>query len=202
MSQGGSGGCYIVSRDETEDSAVAVSEAAWAAGGQQPQDFDALFLAHWAEVYRLLYRMLGDEAEDAAQEVFLKLHLKPPRPDSNHRAWLYKVATREGLNRLRSRGRQDGLLGRVKALLGSQDSEASPQASAELRDDQRAVREVLARMRPLYAQVLLLRHEGLEYAELAEALQVSKASVGTLLARAEQQFAKLYGDGEAGGGRQ
>lgn len=179
---------------------MAVTEATWAAGQQPRQDFDALFLEHWAEIYRLLYRMLGDEAEDAAQEVFLKLHLKPPRPDSNYRAWLYKVASREGLNRLRSRGRQDGLVGRFKAtLLGSQ-GEASPQDTVELHDEQRAVREILARMRPLYAQVLLLRHQGLEYAEIAETLEVSRGSVGTLLSRAEQQFAKLYGKAEAGVG--
>ena len=174
---------------------MAVTEATWTAGGQSP-DFDALFLAHYAEVYRLLYRMLGDEAEDAAQEVFLKLHLKPPRSDSNYRAWLYKVATREGLNRLRSRGRQDGLVGRLKGLLGTQ-AEPDPQHTAELHDERRAVRELLARMRPLYAELLLLRHEGLEYAELAETVGVSKGSVGTLLARAEQQFARLHE--EAGG---
>ena len=177
---------------------MAVTEAYWAAG-RQPSDFDGLFLAHWSEIYRLLYRMLGDDAEDAAQEVFLKLHQKPPRPDSNYRAWLYTVATREGLNRLRSRGRQDGLVGRLKGLLGTAAPVADPASSAEQRDEQRAVRTVLERMRPLYAQVLLLRHEGFEYAELALALGVSKGSVGTLLARAERQFVTLYG--ESGGTR-
>jgi len=173
-----------------EVGALAITEAVWTTG-DRPEDFDVLFLAHWAEVYRLLYRMLGDEAEDAAQEVFLKLHTKPPQSGSNYRAWLYKVATREGLNRLRSRGRQVGLIGRVQALLGTQ-SELSPESATELHDEQRQVRALLGRMRPLYAQLLLLRHEGLEYTELAETLGVSKGSVGTLLARAEQQFANLY----------
>ncbi len=189
------GRCYIVSGDQTEVDALAITEAVWTTGGS-PEDFDALFIAHWAEVYRLLYRMLGDDAEDAAQEVFLKLHTRPPRSSSNYRAWLYTVATREGLNRLRSRGRQDGMIGRVKALLGTQ-AELSPESATELHDEQRQVRALLGRMRPLYAQLLLLRHEGLEYTELAETLSVSKGSVGTLLARAEQQFAKLYE--EAGG---
>jgi RNA polymerase sigma-70 factor, ECF subfamily len=40
--------------------------------------------------------------------------------------------------------------------------------------------------------VLLLRYSGLSYAEIAEALDVSPTSVGTLLARAEQEFEKLY----------
>lgn len=169
---------------------MAVSEATWLAEGQSP-DFDALFTAHWTEIYRLLQRMLGDEAEDAAQEVFLKLHTKPPRPDSNYRAWLYKVATREGLNRLRSRGRQDGLVGRLTRLWSS-DPEEDPESITEVRDERRMVRQTLAQMRPLYAQVLLLRHQGMEYSEVAQVLGVSKGSVGTLLLRAERQFAKLH----------
>lgn len=169
---------------------MTLSETAWTAGEQQ-QDFDALFLEHWSGVYRLLYRMLGDDAEDAAQEVFLKLYTKPPRPGSNYRAWLYKVASREGLNRLRSRGRQDGLLGRLTSLW-STHSEPSPEDVAEGREESQGVRVVLARMRPLYAQLLLLRHEGMEYGELAEITGVGRGSIGTLLARAEQQFERLY----------
>lgn len=173
---------------------MAITETAWV-GGQQ-EDFDSLFLAHWPEIHRLLYRMLGDEAEDAGQDVFLTLYLKPPPPGSNYRAWLYKVASREGLNRLRSRRRREGLLGKMRSLW-STEPDAGPEYAAEERDEQRAVRDVLARMRLLYAQVLMLRHEGLGYAELAVVVGVSKGSVGTLLVRAERQFAELWG--ESGG---
>jgi RNA polymerase sigma-70 factor (ECF subfamily) len=48
------------------------------------------------------------------------------------------------------------------------------------------------------AALLLLRSEGLSYAELAAALNVNPASVGTLLARAQrafrQEFERRYGD--------
>jgi len=42
-------------------------------------DFDALFLAHYDGVYRLAYRLAGtrEEAEDLAQEAFLRLHRTP-----------------------------------------------------------------------------------------------------------------------------
>ena len=158
--------------------------------GEQ-QDFDTLFLAHWDEMYRLLYRMLGDDAEDAAQEVFLKLYRKPPRPGSNYRAWLYRVATNEGLNCLRSRTRQAGLTGRLQALW-NRNAELDSSEIVQSRDEQAAVRRVLARMRPLYAEALLLRHQGLAYSELAAVLGTTTGSVGTLLARAEAQFARLY----------
>ncbi len=54
------------------------------------------------------------------------------------------------------------------------------------------VREALARMKPAQAQLLILRHSGLSYQELAEALGVKASSIGTLLARAEAEFEKRY----------
>ncbi len=42
------------------------------------------------------------------------------------------------------------------------------------------------------AELLLLRHEGLSYDEVAAALGLNPASVGTLLARAQQAFRKEY----------
>ncbi len=155
------------------------------------QDFDSIFLAHWGEIYRYLSRMLGDEAEDVAQDVFLKLHLHPPKPGSNYRAWLYTVATREGLNRLRSRGRQRSLFERLIGLWRD-DADSGPEAEVESSDERRRVRAALATMRPLYARLLLLRHEGLDYGELAEVTGTKRSSIGTLLARAERQFEERY----------
>lgn len=157
---------------------------------RKQDDFDSIFLAHWNEIYGMLYRTLGDEAEDVAQDVFLKLHTRPPKPGSNYRAWLYKVATREGLNRLRSRKRQSGLLGLLTNF--RVDRTEGPEREVQARDDQQRVREVLGRMRPLYAKALLLRYEGFEYSELAQVTGIKTSSVGTVLARAEQQFARLY----------
>jgi len=54
------------------------------------------------------------------------------------------------------------------------------------------VRQVLASLKPVQAAMLLLRSEGLSYAELAAALNLNPASVGTLLARAGQAFKKEY----------
>jgi RNA polymerase sigma-70 factor (ECF subfamily) len=47
-------------------------------------------------------------------------------------------------------------------------------------------------MKPRSAQLLILRHSGLSYAEIASAIEVSPNSVGTLLARAEREFEEQY----------
>jgi RNA polymerase sigma-70 factor, ECF subfamily len=54
------------------------------------------------------------------------------------------------------------------------------------------VRSVLAAMKPTQASLLLLRAEGLPYAQLAAALRLNPASVGTMLARAEARFKQEY----------
>ena len=54
------------------------------------------------------------------------------------------------------------------------------------------VRVVLSEIQPRSAQLLVLRYSGLTYAELADVFNVSKNSVGTLLARAEDEFEKGF----------
>jgi RNA polymerase sigma-70 factor (ECF subfamily) len=160
----------------------------------QSPDFEALFQQHWSRLCAVLYRLVGDwaEAEDLALETFVKLYRQPPSANDNPGGWLYRVATNMGLNALRSRQRRS----RYEQEAGRLDVEPSqpldPAAAVESAQEREQVRETLRRMKPRSAQALLLRHSGLSYAEIAAALDVSPASVGTLLARAEQEFEKQY----------
>ena len=52
------------------------------------------------------------------------------------------------------------------------------------------VRAVLARLPRHASTVLVLRHSGLSYAEIAEAMEVRVGQVGTMLRRAEARFRK------------
>ena len=168
--------------------------------------FDELFLAHFAGVYRLLYRIVGtrEEAEDLAQETFLRLHRTPAlwstgsdgcAREHDVRAWLYRVATNLAYNALRGQARrsrrQEAVFERDLPGEGTLD----PADAAERRDERLAVRRALARLPERQAQLLLLRHAGLSYRELAEALGLAPGSVGTLLARAEAAFESAYGGG-------
>ena len=51
---------------------------------------------------------------------------------------------------------------------------------------------MLAKMKPRSAKILTLRYSGLSYAEVAAAMKVKPSSVGKLLARAEDEFEKIY----------
>lgn len=168
------------------------------------QDFDDLFKAHYEGVYRLLYRIVGtrEEAEDLAQETFLRLHRADHLWDRrrissershNIRGWLYRVASNLAYNVLRGEGRrQRRQVETARQSIGSGRAEDDPAELIVRGDDQQAVRRALAALSHKQAQLLLLRHAGLSYRELAETLGVAPGSVGTLLARAETAFEKSY----------
>jgi RNA polymerase sigma-70 factor (ECF subfamily) len=165
------------------------------AGGWDADEFQATFLEHYGAIYRHLFRLLGsqEEAEDLAQEAFLRLYRQrfPPGREHNLRAWLYRVATHLACNALRSQRRRER---RERAEAGrAEPSGGVDPAEAVLREEERdAVRRVLGCLRPREAQVLLLRYAGLSYREVAEVLGVAPGSVGTLLARAEAAFERAY----------
>lgn len=154
----------------------------------------AAFEAYWAKVCATLYRLVGDwdEAEDLALEVFWRLHVRPPRERDKLSSWLYRVTTNVGLNALRSRKRRRQYEEAAEALKLQQAAALDPEAEVERREARRHVRQVLAQMKPRAAQLLILRHSGLSYADIAAALGVASGSVGTLLARAEDEFERRF----------
>ena len=166
--------------------------------GQKEVAFEALFRRYYASIYRLLYRLVGDEAQDLAQEVFVRLYRRPPRdPHADLGAWLYRVATRLGYNALRGRRRWRGYrdqLGQTTGGEGWLDRSLDPHIVAERRETQGAVRQALGQLSRRQASLLVLRYSGLRYREIAEVLELSAGSIGTLLARAEQAFAQAYAE--------
>ena len=156
--------------------------------------FERLFERHYAAVYRALYGMLGtrEAAEDLAQETFLTLYSRPPQPEPgvSLAAWLCRVALNRASNALRGQRRE---LARVERLAPRQ-AQPGPDDDALRAEERTRVRGALARLPERQARLLLLRHAGLSYAEVAQALGVAPGSVGTLLARAEQAFVAIYED--------
>ena len=156
--------------------------------------FEAAFEANWSWVCAVLYRLVGDwdEAEDLALEVFWRLHKRPPKDRDRLNGWLYRVATHIGLNALRSRQRRRRYEETAEVERLQRADLFDPPAQIERHQAQTHVRRVLAQMKPRAAQLLILRHSGLSYAEIATSLNIASGSVGTLLARAEKKFERLY----------
>ena len=165
------------------------------------EPFEATFTRYYALVYQIAYRCVGqrDEADDIAQEVFLRLYRVPPRAtnEGERRAWLCKVATNLSINALRARQRRTQHEEKGgNALFQESDAERAAQTSPEqhLLDAEHAafIRSVLAELPERQQEYLLLRSVGLSYAEIAQATGVAPASVGALLSRAEREFRRRY----------
>jgi len=164
--------------------------------------FDALFAHFYAELFNLVYRVLGDrmETEDTLQEAFLKLSDETDlqlRPDVEVGAWLRRVALNLSFNRLRSAKRARTRLERVGRLERRDedpiDSDLTSPADLLVRQEERAaVRHALAEVPERQQECLLLRHSGYSYAEIAATLDIAIGSVGVLLARAERAFRDTY----------
>jgi len=156
--------------------------------------FEDLFQQHWSRLCGLLFRLVGDwdEAQDLALDAFMKLYSQPPADEHNPGGWLYRVGMNLGFNALRARQRRQ----RYEEKAGVQALEAEhpsdPAEELESAQEREQVRSILAAMKPREAQTLILRHSGLSYAEIAAVLDVSPASVGTLIARAEREFEQRY----------
>ena len=166
--------------------------------------FARLYEMHWDGVTRLLTRVLGDpdEAGDVAQEVFVQLYRKPPAALTDAlgeasagtplRAWLYRVALNRGYNALRSGKRRRTREDAVALDPAAQSGEAGMLEAANRAEERDVVRRTLLRLPERQRELLMLRAEGLSYAELAGAVGVAVGSVGTLLARAERAFKEIY----------
>lgn len=158
--------------------------------------FESIFRDHWQRVYAVLYQLLGDpdEAQDLALEAFWRLHQRLPqsRHMQNLDGWLYRVATNLGLNALRSHQRRQRYEEEAGHLAFNEYSSGDPALEVEQIQERERVRVTLTQMKPRSAKLLVLRHSGLSYAEIASTLDISLGSVGTLLARAEREFEGRY----------
>jgi len=161
---------------------------------QKNQDFEVVLREHWNQVVSVAYRLLGDpdDAQDIALETFVQLHQHPPADRKNLKGWLYRVATRLGYNSLRSRKRRLLYESTVSTQEPNNPFFFTPSEAVEIKQEREKVRATLARLKPISAQLLILRSTGLSYTEIAKALEISPGSVGTLLARAELDFEKKF----------
>ena len=157
--------------------------------------FEAAFLEHYPRIFGVLFRLVGDraQAEDLTLETFWKLWRTPPTDQrAGTGGWLYRVAVRLGYNALRAAKRRiqyEEQAGREALTL---NPSPDPAREMEVEQERGQVRAVLQQMPEREAQLLILRHSGLSYKEVAAALNVAPTSIGTLLARAEAEFERRW----------
>lgn len=153
-------------------------------------DFEAVFHAQYRRIARVIFRVIQDpsRAEELAVDVFWKLWRHSSAQGPQFAGWLYRSAVRVAVDELRKRARRE----KYERWFGVSRPSGDPEVERAVAEERTKIRTVLAALRRKDAQVIALRSEGLSYEELAQALNMKPASIGTILRRAQESFRKEY----------
>ncbi len=158
--------------------------------------FGELVRRHQGSAVRVAAVALGssDDAEDVAQEAFVKAHrsLHHFRDDGAFRPWLLQIVVNTAKNRQRRFSRQRNLALRVGAR--PEIAEPGPDEVAAHRADQAIVIGAINRLRPADRLILTYRwYEQLSEAEIAQALGCRPGTVKSRLNRAMNRLRQELG---------
>ena len=159
---------------------------------------DAAFAAwmglHKKAVYLLAWRLTGlaEDAEDVAQETFVRAFRNMHRldPERGGRLWLLRVATNLSLNRRRALARRWRA---HRQMAEEAPKHHDPRGVEAAKND---VREALGRLpAKLRAAVALVAMEGLTHREAGEVLGCREGTVSWRVFQAREQLREFLGDG-------
>jgi len=158
----------------------------------QPQAFEELVRSYQHRVFGVAARMLDSaaEAEEVAQEVFLRVHraIGGFRGEAKLSTWLYAITSRLCLSRLGGSERRFAREG-DETLARLANGRADPAASLERSELDAALHRAIAELPEERRIVVVLRDlEGLAYDEIAAALELPVGTVRSRLHRARMDL--------------
>ncbi len=172
-------------------------ESAWLISARQGDQaaFGDLVQLHQSAVYNLAYRILGNrvEAEDAAQETFLRAYANLERYDMARpfRTWLLSITSNFCIDRLRRRRLKWLSIDEPlppRTVLHSEEIE--PEAAAIASERTALIQSLLAELSPEHrAAVVLYYWYDYSYQEIAEMLRTTESAIKSRLFRARQTLA-------------
>ena len=159
-----------------------------------PEVLSTLYTTHYRHVLRVCQRFFRrpEDAEDAAAEVFLKLHrvLETRNQAVPFRPWVSQVAGRHCIDKLRRRKREkDSRVDGADLSTVPDYSTPSPLSQVLRREEGLEVREQLIRLPEKYKVPLVLRYyEQMSYSEIARALKKQIPAVRMMIFYAKDQL--------------
>jgi RNA polymerase sigma-70 factor, ECF subfamily len=165
---------------------------------------DTLLRRHIDLIHAVCSRMAGNPADaaDATQEALIALVRGLPRFDRRAapRTWMYRVATNACLDELRRRGRRPRL--GLDDVMAERPDPAPP--VDRVVTDRLTLDDALARLPDDFRVAVVLRDvQGMDYAQIAEVLQIPIGTVRSRIARGRQALAAdLDGNQDRSGQRQ
>lgn len=161
--------------------------------------FAELVYTYQDAVYNLCYRMLSDhvEAEDAAQEAFLRAYLNLRRydPGRSFKTWVLSIASNHCIDRLRRRRMQYVSIDDPLPSLTLSTNEPEPEDVTIFHEQSRRIQGLLSELAPDYRAAIILRYwYDYSYLEIADILDTTESAIKSRLFRARQMIADKLGD--------
>jgi RNA polymerase sigma-70 factor (ECF subfamily) len=156
--------------------------------------FEELVERYKKPIVNFIYRMIGDfqEAEDIAQEVFIKLYWSAHTYEgrSSFVTWLFKIASNLCCDNLRAKSHWECIsLESVKGQLLEDSIFPSPQTSAENSELARYIEVAIGKLSVQQRQAIVLReYYNLSYTEIAEIEECSVTTIKSRIYKAKQQL--------------
>jgi len=169
-----------------------------AARGGDRDAFGALVARHRRDALRVAYGIADGEADDVAQDAFVKAyrHLGQFKVGASFRAWLLAIVANEARNRRRSFVRRNALVLRVGAAEAAEDAE-DPADEAMRHARREVLVGALARLSDRDREVLSLRYFAqLSETEMAAGLGCPPGTVKSRLSRAMERLRIELGEVE------
>ena len=163
-----------------------------------PRPFRDLVARYRDQVINIAYRFLSDphDAEDVAQEVFLKVYRGLPdfRAESSFSTWLYTITVNTCKNKLRRRSRRPSLLEPDLESLGILLPTVPSVEQVVIVHEQRdAIQDTLDRLNETDREALILRDvQGLSYQEITAVLGIGLSAAKMRVRRARLAFQERY----------
>jgi RNA polymerase sigma-70 factor (ECF subfamily) len=161
--------------------------------------FGEIVLRYQDKIFNLCRHMLGNaaDAEDAAQDVFLKAYQALPKfqPEASLYTWLYRIATNTCID-YRKKPIFESLFGDSgegeRLVLDRATDAPSPEKLYQSKQIDQALQESLGKLSPKLRAIITLKEiEELSYEEIADALEISMGTVKSRIARAREELQKL-----------
>lgn len=168
--------------------------------------FGALVVEHQQFVYNLALRVVGnaDEAEDVAQEAFVRAWLALPnfRGRAQFRTWLYRIAANLCCNRLPRLRRELTAMGDDEVQDVPDETSADPASGLEASERRAFLHRQIEALPESYRMLVTLRfQQELSYDEIASVLSLPLGTVKTGLFRARarlREALRAFEEGEGG----
>ncbi|MCC7417477.1 MAG: RNA polymerase sigma factor [Acidobacteria bacterium] len=165
-------------------------------GGDQTA-WDLIVSQHWRKVFNVAYKFVGrhDEAEDLAQDIFLKIFRSLDTFDrrANFQTWLISVSRNLCIDHYRSvrKERETVDRGVDASTLSPVSKEASPVQALEQRDRVALLRQAMAALPETLRTAVLMRDiQELSYQEIADALRLPEGTVKSRINRGRTELAR------------